>query len=233
MKYLRRFATEAEYKAFVSGDDYDTPNVSLVSESESVKYNVVLGVFIQHINGALYTADQWTANGFSNDLANGIAVATINASFVIALQIIKGVAWGANIDVEGVPNQGFSTASSQYNGRESTTKIIEGLAGKTGSNNITGAPMLENASSYTFPNGKKGYIPSFGEANIIRSYKSEILALFKVLGSSYSISYLASSTPFSTNEILAMNNFMSGSPGNIHGSKDFTGYGSFILTELD
>ena len=43
------------------------------------------GVYIQHVNGSLYTESEWTAGGYSNDSANGVAILseTVHA-FVIA-----------------------------------------------------------------------------------------------------------------------------------------------------
>lgn len=44
------------------------PNVVLVKEPRNILYDVMppLGVYIQHIDGSLYTTDEWTANGFAN-----------------------------------------------------------------------------------------------------------------------------------------------------------------------
>lgn len=39
MKYLKEFATQQEYEAYINGNP-DLPNVSLIDEDESVKYNV-------------------------------------------------------------------------------------------------------------------------------------------------------------------------------------------------
>ena len=123
MKYLRKFNTEADVMMF------DSPNVVLVADTKNVLYNVpkTQGVYIQHINGAIYTTEAWTAGGFSNEQANGVAVVDDRASFVISkTQIRSPMKWSSDTSnaVEGVLLTESSTvALTDYKGAENTTLI--------------------------------------------------------------------------------------------------------------
>ena len=53
-------------------------NVSFVFEKGA-------GVYVQHVDGKLYTSEEWSNNAFANDSANGVAVLSMNDyCFVIA-----------------------------------------------------------------------------------------------------------------------------------------------------
>lgn len=39
MKYLKKFQTNADYQAFKNGDDWVTPNVSVIEETSELAYN--------------------------------------------------------------------------------------------------------------------------------------------------------------------------------------------------
>lgn len=181
MKYLRKFATEAE--VFVM----DSPNVVLVEDAGKVLYNVdSLGVYIQHINGKLYRTEAWTANGFANDLANGVALVSNECCFVIAktLSNTSSLKWGGQAQVlDGVVTFESETAAVlDYDGAGNTSKIIEQLSGYTDNYGITGAPAAEACANYVFPNGQKGYLPSCGEWNMVGIYKSAITSAMNLIG---------------------------------------------------
>lgn len=84
MKYLNKFETNESYDSVkkVAHKSY----VSLVSDSDTVVYdkNLNEGVFIQHIDGTLYTTDEWAAGEFVADDANGVAVVDKKCSFVVS-----------------------------------------------------------------------------------------------------------------------------------------------------
>lgn len=185
MKYLRKFATEAEYNAFAESE-YESPNVSLLADSGVVKYNLLLGTFIQHIDGTLYTTDKWAANGFSSELANGVAVCTPQASFVIAKNDVPGTfAWGGyNKAVSGVlMSTDKALAQQDYDGLGNTSKITEQLKGIT-ADNIEGAPAAEACESFMFPNGKMGYLPAAGEWAVAYKNKEEVDEALALIGGS-------------------------------------------------
>jgi hypothetical protein len=170
MKYLRKFATTADIDVDVE------PNVVLVSESNRVFYNVKKGVFIQHIDGSLYTTEEWSAKGFANDVANGVAVCDPSASFVLAKKSGgSSVVWSSNKTdiIEGVTVAGDGiTARADFAGKANTDKIA---AFDTNS-------AAAICKRFTFPNGANGYLPSLGEWGVAYQYKSEIKSAMSLIG---------------------------------------------------
>lgn len=162
MKYLKKFETESEVAIF------DRPNVVLVADTGAILYDVLPpnGVYIQHIDGKLYTTSQWTAQGFANDLANGVAITSEDASFVIAKSNASSSVWSSNTTelIEGVTTTTVLTdASADFAGKQNTEKMI--AAGTSGA--------AHACQAYIFPNGKKGYLPSLGEWQVFKRFKTE------------------------------------------------------------
>lgn len=171
MKYLRKFNTEADVMMFVH------PNVVLVTGEGKVDYNVPMpnGVFIQHIDGNLYTAEQWTEKGFTNDEANGVAVLDTAAKFVIYKENQRNtVQWSPDTTtlIEGVTTGSSSVAKADYNGAANTAAIV---ATGTG-----GAAYI--CSNKQFPNGQKGYLPAVGEMLVAYNYKSDVDIAMALIG---------------------------------------------------
>lgn len=187
MKYLRKFETEADVKIFVQ------PNVALVADSKKIIYNAPMpsGAYIQHIDGSLYTADQWSANGFTSDAANGVAVIDERAKFVIAKTGEKGLVWAQNTSalIDGVfTSQSQSQAEADYAGDANTVLIT--AAGTGGSASF--------CANYEFPNGAKGYLPALGEWVVAYEYKADITMLMSLIGSPVVESPHWSSTQFTS-----------------------------------
>lgn len=171
MKHLKEFENEADVKVFVK------PNVVLANDTGKVLYNVepVKGVFIQHIDGTLYTTAQWAESGISNDLANGVAVCDEEASFVMSLVKYSQVMWASDTTtlIEGVTTtQDSSIAKTDYNGKKNTDAILKV--------STSGAAYL--CANYTFPNGQKGYLPAIGEYMVVNRYEDDIDRALKQLG---------------------------------------------------
>lgn len=168
MKYLRKFATKADMA------DLEQPNVVLIGDTSEVLYNAVPnGVYIQHIDGKLYTTEDWSAKGFVNDEANGVAVVDEKASFVIAKIGNPLTQWGAQGFIDGVASVSSpSFASGDYNGIKNTSIIAAAYADSA-------AYQCEN---YTFPSGAKGYLPAGGEMKIAAKKSSEIENAMSIIG---------------------------------------------------
>lgn len=167
MKHLKKFSTEAD----VDVNAY--PNVCVVADTNKVLYNVMpKGVFIQHINGALYDTEDWSAIGFSNDEANGVVVNTNEASFVVAKDNASDSAmWLYNGTlVDGV----FTTtdkaeATADFSGQKNTEFI-----------DAEGAGSL--CANYTFPNGQRGYLPALGEMYVLYNNKTDVDKALELIG---------------------------------------------------
>lgn len=165
------------------------PNVVLVGDTGSVLYNVdSAGVYIQHIDGALYTTDMWTTGGFSNDVANGVAVIDANASFVIAkTQISSGMAWSSDTStlVEGIlTTKDSTTAKTDYAGAANTALIAA----------IDTSMAAYSCANFEFPNGQKGYLPALGEWAVAYNNQTAIDAAMTLIGGTAISGYNWSST---------------------------------------
>lgn len=154
----------------------ETPNVCLAEDTGNVFYNYLKGVFIQHIDGTLYTTEEWTAGGFTKDLANGVAVIDPAASFVIARGFAaSGIAWSSDTSnvIEGIMTTTDSaTAYTDYAGAANTELML--AAGTSGA--------AHACADFTFPNGAKGYLPAAGEFKIAFNNKAAVNAALSLLG---------------------------------------------------
>lgn len=65
------------------------------------------GIYIQHVDGGLYTKENWSNKGYSNDLCNGIALVD-KVCFVIATEYIGTFRWGKDGIVDNVFAQNSS-----------------------------------------------------------------------------------------------------------------------------
>jgi hypothetical protein len=150
------------------------------------------GVFILDTDNNLFTADEWdTAN---NSKAVGVAVITEECAFVIGrfAYVLKDTCvWSSETGsaVQGCYYaESYSEAILDYDGIKNTEAM---LAVESSANYAAGL-----ASSYTFANGKKGYLMSAGEAHIIKNNLSAIhTAMSKIIGWSSSL-YVWTSTQY-------------------------------------
>lgn len=189
MKYLRKFETADELSAWQAGDDYVKPNVVL---SEGVlKYNVAgAGVYIQHIDGTLFTMAEWEEGSYGTSVANGVAVIDSRASFVIAKTQIGSMAWSSDTStlVEGVFTTTDSTiAKTDYAGAANTALIAA----------IDTSKAAYSCANFEFPNGQKGYLPALGEWAVAYNNKTAIDAAMALIGgTAISTGYHWSSTQY-------------------------------------
>ena len=146
------------------------------------------GVYIQHINDSLYTESEWTAGGYANRDANGVAVLSSDASFVIAKSKLggnSGLAWGGyNKTITGITTETSQLkAILDFDGYNNTAKIIEQCKEyKDPSYGITGAPAAEACAAFTFPNSKKGYLPSLGESVTVLNNIASVDSAMSIIG---------------------------------------------------
>ena len=209
MKYLRKFETEADVQDWQMSEECVKPNVVLVGDTNGVNYNVspLSEVMIQHIDGSFYTTSEWSANGFANDQANGVAVFAPNSKFVIAKTSPGQTAWSSDTmnAVEGVMlTSNSATAKTDYAGAANTALISAIDTGKA----------AYKCANFTFPNGAKGHLPALGELADAYAYKADIDAAMALIGgTAISGSYHWSSTQYSADKawVLGWHNGSSGS----------------------
>lgn len=151
-------------------------------------------IYIQHIDGTLYTTDEWTAGGYANDQANGVAVVCASASFVIAkTDASTYVRWSSDVNnsVEGILTTSTeSVAITDFAGAANTALML--------ATDTSGAAYACN--NYTFPNGAKGYLPAIGEWNVVYLNSACIEAALALIGASRRSNYYWSSTQYSANQ---------------------------------
>ena len=161
-------------------------------------YSAYRGVYIEDVDGYLYTESEWDGT----KTPNGIAVLTDNCRFVIALEDAYSsyCDWGGyGTKVGSITTiTSESEAIQDYDGEAQTTTIINALKG-TNDGYVDGAPAAEYCRAYTFPNGKKGYLGAAGEWQAALDNKAAIeSALAKCGGESMSY-YYWTSTQYSSN----------------------------------
>ena len=144
------------------------------------------GVYIQHVNGSLYTESEWTAGGYANSDANGVALLSETApAFVIAKADASSskLRWGGygKTVPDIVTTDTRSVAVLDFDGASNTTKIINFLAG-TNDGYVDGAPAAEACANYTFPSGQKGYLPTAGEWKAAYDNKSAVVSAMSLIG---------------------------------------------------
>lgn len=143
-------------------------------------------VYIQHIDGTLYTTDQWTSGGYSNEQANGVAIVRpVSGSFVIAKEeSSSNLKWGGYYKTltDICTTDKKSEALLDNDGAGNTPKIIEQLTGFTDSYGTVGAPAAEYCAGYTFPNGKTGYLGALGEWQAVYNNKTKVNSAISLIG---------------------------------------------------
>ncbi len=211
MIHLKEFEKEADIKV----DAF--PNVIYVNDTKSVLYNYFpLGVFIQHIDGRVFSTDGWTDGGFANDQANGVVVSTDAARFVIAKDNVStSMNWASNTStlIDGIlTTKNSEEAKTDFAGLENTELML--------TVDTSGAGY--SCANYTFPNGSKGYLPALGEWNIAYQNKSAINAAMTLIGgTALGSNYYWSSSQGSASNAWGLN-WSDGSAYN--GTKSIAGY---------
>lgn len=151
----------------VSSDD----NTNMDGYKVYVRPNVANGVYIQDVNGNLYTESEWD----TTKVANGIAVVTDECSFVIALEDVGSLPWSFSSATLSLTHTDIEEeAVLDYNGSGNTTNILNTSIGT----NIS----ARYCSNYIFPNGQTGYLGAAGEWFTVARFISEINELLSVVG---------------------------------------------------
>lgn len=186
---------------------FETPDklsftASQAERNVTVVYKKIsLGVFILDIDGSLYSKSEWSTSNNIN--AVGVAVLTNNCKFVIAPdgRALSNWSVGSTELIAGVTaTRDKSIAEKDYKGVQNTANIIS----KYGTSNTYAGKVC---SSYTFRNGKNGYLGAAGEWKEVYNNKTEINAcLSKIGGEQIGESPAWSSTQYNKDSAWFMNN---------------------------
>lgn len=180
MKHLKIFDNIGQYQDWMANDAV-YPSVCLIKDTGQVIYHnapvaPIFGVFIQHVDGHLYTIEEWTSHGYAAEEANGIAVIDTSASFVMAKSLVATEGrWSfkSSLTVSGlIAATSLSTAKADYNGEMNTALISAADAGSA----------ARACKAYIFPNGKEGYLPAAGEWDVVNTHISEIEEALSLIG---------------------------------------------------
>lgn len=159
------------------------------------------GAFVYDTRGKFYTADEWSAGiadgSLDNDDVVGVAVISGEHRFVIAPQAQETwlpICPSRNYGIETLtPITDTDLAKQDFDGEANTDALIQQFGDSTS--------LIEGyAKSYTFKNGKSGYVPALGELVTAYNYKGQINACRSAigLGDIYS-NYVSSSTYYGYN----------------------------------
>lgn len=180
---------------------YTTPESQTYTANQpqrtvNIVYLSKFGVFIEDVDGNLYTEAQWD----DSKTANGIAVLTDNCEFVMALEDAhtSSCQWGSRgTEVTGIlTTTDSSTAKTDYRGNENTTAILNQLGN---SSSTSDAPAAYYCRAFTFPNGKKGYLGAAGEWQAALDNKNAIVSALSKCGGTAMSDYYWTSTQSSSN----------------------------------
>ena len=125
---------------------------------------------IQHVDGTLYTAEEWLAAKAAGEVtdadANGVAVRYSQYAYcphvIHPKYSTDEIKWSNNTSVK-VQNctatSDVAIAQLDVNGKANTDAILTAVTART----IADAPAAQYCASITFANGQKGYLPATGE----------------------------------------------------------------------
>lgn len=161
------------------------------------EYNPVPnGVYIYDKDNNRYTKEEWVSSGKGTSDVCGIGISTDTNSFMVSTAIsAQSYPFGGRDTL--IPNVPLSSSdipisnlSKATHGFIYTDVIISALG-------IDNALAAKYAKTYAFGNGQSGYLPSFGEVNILYSYKTQVEEILSMLGLSlWGSQYIQTCTQF-------------------------------------
>lgn len=169
------------------------------------EYNPVPnGVYIYDKDNNRYTKEEWVSSGKGVSAVCGIGISTDTNSFMVstAISAQSYPFSGRDTLIPNVPllSSGIpiSNLSKATHGFIYTDVIISALG-------IDSALAAKYAKTYAFGNGQSGYLPSFGEVNILYSYKTQVEEILSMLGLSlWGSQYIQTCTQFGTTNNAAL-----------------------------
>ena len=161
------------------------------------EYNPVPnGVYIYDKDNNRYTKEEWVSSGKGVSAVCGIGISTDTNSFMVSTAIsAQSYPFGGrdtlipNVPLlsSNIPISNLSKATHEF---IYTDVIISALG-------IDNALAAKYAKTYAFGNGQSGYLPSFGEVNILYSYKTQVEEILSMLGLSlWGSQYIQTCTQF-------------------------------------
>lgn len=161
------------------------------------EYNPVPnGVYIYDKDNNRYTKEEWVSSGKGVSAVCGIGISTDTDSFMVstAISAQSYPFGGRDTLIPNVPllssDIPISNLSKATHGFIYTDVIISALG-------IDNALAAKYAKTYAFGNGQSGYLPSYGEATTLYSYKTQVEEILSMLGLSlWGSQYIQTCTQF-------------------------------------
>lgn len=140
-----------------------------LSEKEIITTTNNVTVLTENINDNLYTKDEWVSSGLDANKANGVAIITPDARFVIAKEMVLNKELSNN-GIGELTIIDSSTKRTDYDGKKYTNILLE-----------LESPAAVSCNNYKFPNGKNGYLPAIGEWHLARQYGPTVTELMLII----------------------------------------------------
>lgn len=176
---VSEFENDAEY---ITETAIEGLNARFVDTGITLKDPIIpLGVYIQDVDGELWTSDAWDGSA----TPNGIAVVTENCRFVMALSYATNLPINSEYLSEGMTLPIYSSkdeAVKDYSGLNNTEVMLSAYGNDT-------SEAAGYCANYTFPNGQKGYLGSVGEWQALLGKESSVEACASKVGVEIDITY--------------------------------------------
>lgn len=146
------------------------------------EYNPVPnGVYIYDKDNNRYTKEEWASSGKGMSDVCGIGISTDTDSFMVPTRkSAVGYAFGGQGTlIPNVPMLSTSVPSSNLSKATHGFIYTDAIISALGIDNAIAAKYVKR---YAFGNGQSGYLPSFGEVNILYSYKTQVEEILSMLG---------------------------------------------------
>lgn len=147
---------------------------------------------IQHVDGTLYTAEEWlaaeTAGKVTDADANGVAVLYSTVAVcphVIHSEYSEKIAWSSSEDIRNIPGvtitKDYDIARHDVNGQTNTDALLAAVVAGT----IADAPAAQYCADVTFANGQQGYMPALGEIKAWFDNKDAVKDCFNAINANF------------------------------------------------
>ena len=172
---IDNYATKTEMPTKVSQLENDVPYVI----DDVVVKN---GLYIYDTDGNFTLPANW--NTSNNSKAVGVAILIDDCRFVVAKEDISAstIHWGGyGTDISTLTNYTSGTdAATDFDGVNNTAKIIAAIGNSN--DGYRDGTAAGDCASYTFPNGKTGYLGAAGEWQVARQNKEDLNSALTLIG---------------------------------------------------
>lgn len=161
------------------------------------EYNPVPnGVYIYDKDNNRYTKEEWVSSGKGVSAVCGIGISTDTNSFMVSTAIsAQSYPFGGRDTL--IPNVPLLSSDIPISNLSKATHGFIYTDVRISALGIDNALAAKYAKTYAFGNGQSGYLPSYGEATTLYSYKTQVEEILSMLGLSlWGSQYIQTCTQF-------------------------------------